>query len=308
MENLVRVNRVTAQFVGEGMAQVSLYRTHDKLATLRTDDPKFVELGFVMPESVDADPEKGIEAVQVTPKQKLDALKDFIMLNASRLGYLYDPQDRRTAENKFPSSYDEAKFSEFAVTVVAEKIKKIREQIKKNLVALAKTGQLSEGAELTAELKCDKVEIAENYKNGNIKYGTAVVSINLGISGIDATLPVVSEVSLVSGQLKKPREIYKAGENNETLAFTVTGIKGLLVEAGILPTKEESTESATCNFDKLRKDELSSIAKDLGIEFDEKKSKKAEIKQLIEAKVVAETVDMKIVEGKSKDLIDSRTE
>ena len=212
--------------------QASFYKTHTKLGVITSEDEKVKELGYT--------PLVAGEGEEITTSQRLAHFKEFVQSNAVQFGYTYDPVDRRTEDNKFPSKYDADSFVKTAISVVTDKLTEIIEKLQKPINTLIKAGLLAEDttakAEITTTVDDAIVDITENYKSGSIKYATtdikAVVTLgNLG--GIEINIPM----SLVSGQLKKPRLI------NGDKAFTMTSIKNLLVENGIMPVAEKKVEN-----------------------------------------------------------------
>lgn len=230
---LVRANKITTSFVGGGVMQASFYKTHTKLGVITSEDEKVKELGYT--------PLVAGEGEEITTSQRLAHFKEFVQGNAVQFGYTYDPVDRRTEDNKFPSKYDANSFVTTAISVVSDKLADIVEKLQKPINSLIKAKALVEGtvakAEVTTVVDDAIVDVTENYKDGSIKYATADIkaTVMLGdLGGIEINVPM----SLVSGQLKKPRLI------NEDKAFTMTSIKNLLIDNGIMPVVEKKSETA----------------------------------------------------------------
>lgn len=235
---LARVNKITTSFIGGGVMQASFYKTHSKLGSVKSDDEKVAELGY--------QPLVAGEGEEITSSQRLAHFKEFIQSNAVQFGYTYDPVDRRTDGNKFPSKYDKVTFAETAIRVVTDKLAEIVEKLGKPVASLIKAKALAEGtvagAEVVTTVDDIEVNITEEYKNGSIKYADANVEaiITLGGEGIKINVPM----ALVSGQLKKPKLI------NDDKAFTMTSIKNLLIENGIMPVVEKkATEEENSTVD-----------------------------------------------------------
>lgn len=228
MSDLVRSNKVTAYWEGEGVAVGVFYKTHTKLVEKRTNDSDVIAAGFIMPE--------GTEESPVTAQEKLAAFKNFLMANASAFGIQYDPVDRRADEYKFPSKYDEENFREYSKKMAERSIGETLEKVQKNVVMnMIKSGHLDGGTEINFGIGEAEVEIKEVYANGNIKYADAKYPIVLQVG--DGTIETSCTVSAVSGQLKKPRELANG------VVLTQTGIKTYMIENGLLPKIEKSSKA-----------------------------------------------------------------
>lgn len=234
MSDLVRSNKITAYWEGEGVAVGVFYKTHTKLAEKRSNDADVVAAGFVMPE--------GTEEAPVTAQEKLAAFKNFLQINASAFGIQYDPVDRRADEFKFPNKYDEDTFKEYSKKMAEKSIGETLDKVQKNVVGnMIKSGHLAEGTEINFGIGEAEIEIKEAYGNGNIKYADAKYPVVLQVG--EATVETSCTVSAVSGQLKKPRELA------DGIVLTQTGIKTYMIEKGLLPkiekpAKAESTDEA----------------------------------------------------------------
>jgi hypothetical protein len=162
------------------------------------------------------------------------------MTNAAVFGISYDPVDRRADEFKFPNRYDEENIQEFSKKMLERALADSVEKVRNNVIAnMIKSGHLAEGTDIQFGIGDATVNVKESYNNGGIKYAEVVYPVAFAIGGQQ----VVTEgtVQLVSGQLKKPREL-------KDVALTMTSIKAFLVEAGLLPKvekakKEESAEA-----------------------------------------------------------------
>lgn len=234
MSELVRSNKVTAYWEGEGVAVGVFYKTHTKLAEKRSNDADVIEAGFVMPEGTDEAP--------VTAQDKLAAFKAFLQANAAKFNIQYDPVDRRPEEFKFPSKYDEQIFSDYSKIMAERSISETLAKVQKNVVAnMIKSGNLAENTEVNFGIGTPEIDIKETYNNGNIKYADAKYPVTLQVG--ENTVDTACVVSAVSGQLKKPKELA------DGVVLTQTGIKTFLIDAGLLPkiekpAKEESAESS----------------------------------------------------------------
>jgi hypothetical protein len=114
-------------------------------------------------------------------------------------------------------------------------VEPILKSVQENVVEkMIKNGDVPGGSAVQWGQGEATISVTEKYSNGNIKYGTATYPIAFAINGKQFT--VNAEVEIVSGQLKKPRAI------GETV-LTMTGIKGLFVEQGLLPKIEKKEEA-----------------------------------------------------------------
>lgn len=224
MSDLTRANRVTAYWKGEGIAVGVFYKTHDKIMELLSNDQLVVNAGFTMPE--------GSEEAPITAQDKLASFKNFLQTNASSFGIQYDPVDRRDDEFKFPNKYDEETFKEYSRKMVVKSVSETLDKVQKNVIAnLVKSGNLPEGSEVNYGIGDEpEITIKESYNNGNIKYAIAKYPVALQVGEQIVNTYCTAEV--VSGQLKKPREL-------EDAVLTQTGIKSLLIENGLIPKIEK---------------------------------------------------------------------
>lgn len=219
---LKRANKITAYWEGDGVAVGVFYKTHDKIATVKSTDDAVIGAGFEMPAGTEENP--------VTAVQKLEAFKTFLATNATAFGVQYDPVDRRADAFKFPGSYDAETFAEYSKKMLAMAIETVLESVQNNVIAkMVKNELLGEGSTVAYGIGEASVEISESYSNGKLKYATAKYPVAIAVNGAQANLEAT--VELVSGQLKKPRTL---GE----VVMTMTGIKNFLVEQGVLPKVE----------------------------------------------------------------------
>ena len=232
---LKRANKITAYWEGDGVAVGVFYKTHDKIATVKSTDDVVVGAGFVMPAGTEENP--------VTASQKLEAFKTFLATNATAFGVSYDPVDRRADAFKFPGSYDAESFGEYSKKMLQMAIEGVLESIQTNVIAkMIKNGLLTDGTMIQYGIGDANINITESYSNGKLKYATAEYPVGIAVNGVQANL--VATVDLVSGQLKKPRNL------GNDVVMTMTGVKNFLVEQGVLPKvepkakKSEDAESA----------------------------------------------------------------
>jgi hypothetical protein len=228
MSELVRSNKITAYWEGDGVAVGVFYKTHTKLMEIRSNEASVVSAGFVMPE--------GTEEAPVTAQDKLAAFKTFLQVNAATFGIQYDPVDRRADEFKFPNKYDEDTFKDYSKKMVEKSVGETLDKVQKNVVAnMIKSGHIAEGTEVNFGIGEAEIEIKESYANGNIKYADAKYPVVLQVG--DATVETSCVVSAVSGQLKKPRELA------DGIVLTQTGIKTFMIENGLLPKIEKPAKA-----------------------------------------------------------------
>lgn len=233
MSELKRANKITAYWEGDGVAVGVFYKTHDKIITVKSTDDAVIGAGFVMP--------AGTEEAPVTAAQKLEAFKTFLATNATAFGVQYDPVDRRADAFKFPGSYDAETFAEYSKKMLGMALESVLESVQSNVIAkMVKNGLLAEGTVVQYGVGNANINVSESYSNGKLKYATAEYPVAIAVNGVQANL--TATVDLVSGQLKKPR-------NMGDVVMTMTGIKNFLVEQGVLPKVEpkakKSAEEAT---------------------------------------------------------------
>lgn len=235
-QNLVRANKCTAYWGGNGVAIGNFYKTHDKVCMIRSDDDSVVQAGFTMPESTEENP--------VTAQDKLASFKNFIMTNATAFGIQYDPVDRRPKDYQFPHTYHEDAFKEFsykmAVAVLTDVMAKVQASVIDKLV---KGGHKPEGTQVDFGIEDTpySLDITESYKNGNLKYAIAKYNIIMQVAVIDANGATIEpvqikstiNVELVSGQIKKPRKF------GDDISLTAVGIKQFLIDNGAIPQIEK---------------------------------------------------------------------
>jgi hypothetical protein len=223
---LKRSNKVTAYWQGEGVAVGVFYKTHDKISTVASSDDTVIAAGFQFP--------TGTEEAPITAQQKLEAFKNFLQVNASTFGILYDPVDRRADEFKFPNKYDATNLVEFSQKMLEKVVGEALEKVQSNVIAnLVKGGHMAEGSVVQFGIGTGVSEITESYSNGSLKYASVKFPVLFAVNGIQHQTE--GTVTLVSGQLKKPRELANA-------AITMTGIKTLLIENGLLPKVEKAAK------------------------------------------------------------------
>jgi hypothetical protein len=226
---LVRSNKVTAYWKGEGVAVGVFYRTHDKISEVASTDEVVIATGFKFAEGTDEAP--------ITAQQKLEAFKIFLTVNASTFGILYDPVDRRADEFKFPNKYDASNVLEFSKKMLDKIIGESLEKVQNNVITnMVKAGHLAEGTQVQFGIGDGTSEITESYGDGSIKYATVTYPVVFAVAGNNYETTGI--VTVVSGQLKKPRELA------DTVAITMTGIKTLLIEKGLLPKIEKPVATA----------------------------------------------------------------
>lgn len=222
-----RANRCTVQANKEGYV-ARFWRTHKELKTVT--DTQAQTQGYT--------PDANLNS---TAQREL--YRAWVCKNAGLFGVEYDPEDRRTAQNMFPSKYDsDAVLNMWAVKIVGEDIQewigKIRGEYK---VPMTITG--IEADEIVPMVARKGKPVQAKYGNGNWAYATIPVVATVEIADKESKPQygyVTMNVELVSGQLKKPSHI---GENG----YTFTGFKTELlkdIEQYLPKTEKESkTES-----------------------------------------------------------------
>lgn len=233
MSELKRANKITAYWEGDGVAVGVFYKTHDKITTVKSTDDVVIGNGFEMP--------AGTEEAPVTAAQKLEAFKTFLATNASAFGVQYDPVDRRADAFKFPGSYNEETFAEYSKKMLQMSIESVLESVQNNVIAkMIKNGHIAEGSVVQYGIGDVEVNVSETYANGKLKYATAEYPVAIAVNGAQTNM--TASVELVSGQLKKPR-------NLGDVVMTMTGIKNHLVEQGILPKIEPKSKAKAADTD-----------------------------------------------------------
>ena len=217
MVSMVRANKVTAFWDGNGVANAIFYRTHNKVATVKSD-----ACGFQFPEST--------EEHEVTAREKLAAFKAFVQENAAQFGVVYDPVDRRPDDQKIPVLTAE-NVVEYAQKILEATMEKILGQLQNGYIAKAiSRGLLAESTAIAYGVGGGVPNINESYAKGGIKYATVTFPVAFAVDG--KQYDTTCDVEVVSGQLKKPRMLA------DGVVMTQTGIMKMLVEAGILPKVE----------------------------------------------------------------------
>lgn len=223
---LVRANKITAYWEGDGVAIGAFYKTHTRIETVKSNEQRVLDAGFKMPE--------GTEEAPTTAQDKLSAFKTFLQVNAAVFGIAYDPVDRRSDEFKYPNKYDENTFKEYSQKMVESQIGETLDKVQKNVIEnMIKAGNLPAKSEIGFGVTPSKSEVTELYSNGSIKYANAEFVVVFALN--DKTASTTCTAQMVSGQLKKPREL----ANEVTL--TQTGLKTYLTEAGLLPVVVKET-------------------------------------------------------------------
>lgn len=232
--DLIRANKVTAFWGGNGVAIAAFYKTHEKLVTVRSDDVAVMTAGFEMPQSTE---DKSLSAAE-----RLDSFKNFIMANAAVFGISYDPVDRRNVSVKaLPSQFTEDTVTSYAVGMAESAISKILQSLQNNVIAkMIATEVLPENAIIQYGLGEGAVTVTEKYNAGNIKYATIDIPVTIGMTTSQNIVESKITVELISGQLKKPRTI---GD----MVLTMTGIKNALIDNGILPKPEPKSKAKNEN-------------------------------------------------------------
>ena len=222
---LIRANKVTTYWGGNGVAVAVFYKTHGKLLTIHSDDVAAITAGFVMPESTEDKP--------LTAAEKLESFKSFVKANAAMFGISYDPVDRRDVSAKaLPSQYSEENIGSYALNLVESALSKVLEALQDNVIAkMIAAGTVPGDTIIQYGTGVGVTTVTGTYNAGNIKYATVDIPVTIGTTTSDKTIETKITVELISGQLKKPRTI---GDS----VLTMTGIKNMLIEGGVLPKPE----------------------------------------------------------------------
>lgn len=235
MSDLTRSNRITAYWQGEGIAVGVFYKTHTKIKEVHSNDADVLGAGFVFPQ--------GTEETPVTAQDKLAAFKTFLQVNASAFGMEYDPVDRRADEYKFPNKYNEENLPEYSKQMAEKAIGDCLDKIQKNVIegSLVKAGLLAEGTAIEFAMGDGQIDVKESYGNGNIKYASVAYPVVISVG--DQNYETSINADVVSGQLKKPREL------SDGTPLTQTGVKAVLTDNGILPKLEKPAKAESADAD-----------------------------------------------------------
>lgn len=195
---LPRANKVTVQTT-EGMARARFWKTHKLLREVTTEEA--IELGYTVDNNMNA-----------TAQREL--FRAWVCKNATKIGIDYDPSDKRSTGNMFPSKYtNDELLTGWSVEIVKSDINEWTDKIAEEY----------DGVELVVEdISADDIEevtnrngrdVSPKYNNGNWAYAKIPVTATISYQGTEGY--VTMEVELVSGQLKKPTVI-GAGKYNFT--------------------------------------------------------------------------------------------
>lgn len=199
----VRVNKITSVFNDNGGVTITLYRTHNKLGQLTSD-----ELGIA------SFSDSGATNKSVYMQYCKDTVIELLKNNGVE-GFYYDPATKGPqAENGYPSKFDRASFMRFGADLVKSKI----------LDCTGDSG-ISIGG-MPTEDGFLPIDIQESYKDGLIKYATVPIRVILVKDSFTKTITVPT--SIRSGQLCKPK-MFTIDDVEKSL--NPTNIKGLFAEA-----------------------------------------------------------------------------
>jgi hypothetical protein len=198
----IRVNKITSVFNEDGGVTITLYKTHNKLGQLTSD-----ELGIA------TFAESGATSKAVYMQYCKDTVTE-LLKNDGVDGFYYDPTTKGPqAENGYPNKFDRASFLRLGIELVKSRV----EECIGNLDITIDSMPTDDGFL--------PVDIQEAYKDGLLKYATVPIRVILTSDGVFKNLVVPT--SIRSGQLCKPK-LFIINEIEKSL--NQTNIKGLFVE------------------------------------------------------------------------------
>jgi len=183
-----RVNKITATFSGDKVI-ITLYKTNTKLGSITNEDMQI----------------PNIQDTKITNKNAyMEYCKDVaknLLMNGGIPGLYYEENpDEPTCQSSSPKKFDKPTFLNISTQMVTDMLTQM-------------------GIDYTLVDKSDGigyVTITEAYKDQYIKYGSTLISVDIGGHTIDIV------VEIRSGQLCKPK-IFK--HNNIELSFNATNIR-----------------------------------------------------------------------------------
>lgn len=192
MSELVRANRISV-VMEDGVLVATFYRTHRKLGKVDQFDSMY----------------QMVDGVNSVAQKEL--FRQDIIQHANDFGYDYDPEDRRADKNKLPSKYEndwvlETTSKDMVRDNVTEWVSKMNDGgMDIDLVTIS-----CEGISPVSLSKNGK-EVKPKYNNGN--WAWATITVSAVVKSHNEELYVDMDLSLVSGQLKKPTKIGELGYN-----------------------------------------------------------------------------------------------
>jgi hypothetical protein len=207
---LARANRVAVLPTENGF-KASFFKTHKHVGDVYSDLTGWT-----------ANPDENKSAQR-------ESFRQYVTRVSEVYGIKYDPEDRRSDENKVPAKYtSDELLSETAMKLVASDIDEWASKIPEITYHRVEAEYIHP---ITMTPAGKSVEA--KYGNGNWAWAKVdiVVALTVGGQEIYATM----QCDLVSGQLRKPRMI---GDN----AYTLTGFKTEL-GLNVKPTEESSAKA-----------------------------------------------------------------
>lgn len=190
--NLERANRISIVGNDEGYV-AKFWRTHKEIATVDS-----TQIGWT----------PQIEGLNKTAQREL--FRIWICENAGKFGIEWDPADKRSSGNKFPSKYDS---DELLMSTATNAIKDdVREWVEKISVACDRNLGVKEimADDIVPVTSRNGRDVASKYMNGNWAYADIplVVTVIDDVDNVEGYVTMVAH--LVSGQFKKPDMTYTA--------------------------------------------------------------------------------------------------
>lgn len=173
---MTRANRVTVVVENDNMVG-TYWRTHKRLTSITSSD-------------TDWTPDEDANATA-----NRESFRKYLIDKANDIGIEYDPHDRRTEDNRFPSKWsDEETIADWAVRLAS-----------KGLIEWASKAENIAIGEIQF-LGLSEVEGKDlQYANGN--YAWASIELDVEITRGDSSCNLLIAMDIVSGQMRKPKGI-----------------------------------------------------------------------------------------------------
>lgn len=188
-----RANKVTVQAIGEGF-MARFFRTHKLVKEIASEDTGYAAMA----------------GLNKTAQREL--FRVWVCGHAGEYGVDFDPADRRNEDNQVPAKYtNDTLLGDTAVKMVQADVEEWVAKIGNDL----KVQDIS-WDEITEVTKSAKgKDVSPKYGNGNWAWATVHVIVTIHHTAGDTTTEgyVSMDLSLVSGQLKKPTAIGDGGYN-----------------------------------------------------------------------------------------------
>lgn len=219
MRTIERANKVTINMTEEGF-EAKFFRTHKHITTIQSQDTAFTQ----------------IEGLNKATQREL--FRVWICQNASEYGIEWNPQDMRTEGNKMPNKYTTPEL--LMSTAVKLVTPDIVEWVSKKADIIELLHITEDGITPVYDHKGKIVEA--KYGNGNWAYATVQVTATVREIATGVESYVMMDLSLVSGQLKKPVHIGEGGYNMTSFFTEVSKDIKAIVEKKAEQVEESPAE------------------------------------------------------------------